>query len=324
MWKSEEQWYPRALQNNTKQASTFAVAIPFMIVTTIAMGLRLHVRLRLVPGGLGTDDRTYHAARFTLLKLTRQDLLLVGYLFTIALSITTMLCGWFGVGTHGMQLEFGVLLGSFKLMINAVRDIPVENMTSLLKSNYATRLLFTVALGFVKTSILVFYMRLDHRKSTRLAIHLVMAFVIALSITTFFFLAFVCVPPSLFWNPAGQAAAPEKCFNQTTQQMFFNLNGICNIIQDVSIYLLPIPMLWSLQMPLRQKLALGALFSIGLVAVAGRFLIFWTCAKHLLTFYLIASCIRFYYVLFLANEADIWYYMADSLNWCNIEIYAGE
>jgi hypothetical protein len=29
-------------------------------------------------------------------------------------------------------------------------------------------------------------------------------------------------------------------------------------------------------------------------------------------------------VLFLANEADLWYYMADSLNWCNIEIYAGK
>jgi hypothetical protein len=53
--------------------------------------------------------------------------------------------------------------------------------------------------------------------------------------------------------------------------MFFNLNGICNIIQDVSIYLLPIPMLWSLQMPLRQKVALGALFSVGLVAVGGKY-----------------------------------------------------
>jgi hypothetical protein len=36
-----------------------------------------------------------------------------------------------------------------------------------------------------------------------------------------------------------------------------------------------------------------------------------------------AGCIRFYYVLFLSNETDIWYYMADSLNWCSIEIYAG-
>jgi hypothetical protein len=38
----------------------------------------------------------------------------------------------------------------------------------------------------------------------------------------------------------------------------------------------------------------------------------------------VAGCVRFYYVLFLANEVDLWYYMADSLNWCNIEIYAGK
>jgi hypothetical protein len=144
-------------------------------------------------------------------------------------------------------------------------------MAPLLKSNYATRLLYTVALGCVKTSILVFYMRLDPRTLTRWAIYFLMGFVAALAIITFFFLAFVCVPPSLFWDTAAQAAAPEKCLSQPTQQMFFNLNGICNIIQDVSIYLLPIPMLWSLQMPLRQKVALGALFSVGLVAVGGTY-----------------------------------------------------
>lgn len=113
-------------------------------------------------------------------------------------------------------------------------------------------------------------MRLDHRKYTRWAIYFLMAFVVVLSITTFFFLVFVCVPPSLFWDLAGQTAAAEKCLNQPTQQMFFNLNGICNIVQDVSIYLPSIPTLWNLQIPRRQKLALGALFSVGLVAVAGK------------------------------------------------------
>ena len=210
------------------------------------------------------------------------------------------------------------------LISDKVKDIPAENMTPLLKSNYATRLLYTVALGFVKFSILVFYMRLDHRKLTRWAIYFLMAFVAALSITTFFFLAFVCVPPSLFWDPAGQAVAPEKCLSQPTQQMFFNLNGICNIIQDASIYLLPIPMLWNLQMAVRQKLALGALFSVGLVAVVGKSGVVIHVQRHDRRLNGTAGCIRFYYVLFLANEADLWYYMADSLNWCSIEVYAGK
>jgi hypothetical protein len=150
-------------------------------------------------------------------------------------------------------------------------DIPNEYMPYLLKWNYATRLYYTVALGFVKFSILVFYLRLDPRRFTRWAVYVLMGFVGSLSVTTFFFLAFVCVPPSLFWRLEAQQASPEKCLSQGTQQMFFNLNGVCNIIQDVSMYLLPIPMLWGLQMPLRQKFALGTLLSIGLVAVAGEY-----------------------------------------------------
>lgn len=38
----------------------------------------------------------------------------------------------------------------------------------------------------------------------------------------------------------------------------------------------------------------------------------------------VAGGIRYYYVLKLENEEDIWFYFADSLNWCSIEVYAGE
>jgi hypothetical protein len=61
MLANTQQLQRRALQEGTKQASTFAVAIPIIAITTVVMGLRLDVRLRLVQGGLGTDDRTYSA-----------------------------------------------------------------------------------------------------------------------------------------------------------------------------------------------------------------------------------------------------------------------
>jgi hypothetical protein len=63
-------------------------------------------------------------------------------------------------------------------------------------------------------------------------------------------------------------------------------------------------MIWKLQMAVRQKAALIALLAVGFIALA-------------------AGCVRYYYVLFLAHEDDLWYYMADSLNWCSIECYAG-
>lgn len=75
-------------------------------------------------------------------------------------------------------------------------------------------------------------------------------------------------------------------------------------MQDAAMYLLPIWIVSNLQMPRMQKIALAALLCVGLVAVAG------ACKSPTTDFsgYLLrtAGCVRFYYVLFLSNEADIW------------------
>ena len=64
MLDGSQQLQRRAFQDGTKQASMFAIAISFIFTTTIVMGLRLHVRLRLVQGGLGMDDREYFIGPF--------------------------------------------------------------------------------------------------------------------------------------------------------------------------------------------------------------------------------------------------------------------
>lgn len=112
------------------------------------------------------------------------------------------------------------------LTVTQALDISPEDLTPMLKANLATRLLYVVAICLVKFSILVFYLRIDPRRYTRLTVYSLMAWVFVLSVVTFFVLLFVCTPPSLFWDPEGQAEHAEKCLSQPTQQMFFNINGI--------------------------------------------------------------------------------------------------
>jgi hypothetical protein len=50
------QWQARALEKDTKQASMFAVGIPFIVITIIVVVLRIHVRLRLLQLRLAADD----------------------------------------------------------------------------------------------------------------------------------------------------------------------------------------------------------------------------------------------------------------------------
>ena len=76
MSDNSQQWQRRTLQDGTEQGSMFAVAIPFIVVTTIFMGLRLYVRLCLVQGGLGLDDRKQHTVQHVAMWAGSHDILL--------------------------------------------------------------------------------------------------------------------------------------------------------------------------------------------------------------------------------------------------------
>lgn len=97
----------------------------------------------------------------------------------------------------------------------------------------------------VKMSLLWFYLRLDHRRYMRWSVYGLMFIVLGLSVPSFFILAFNCSPPSKFWDVLG--TQPGSCMAEGPQQDFYNINGILNIVTDILIYLIPIPMLWRLQ-----------------------------------------------------------------------------
>jgi hypothetical protein len=103
--ESGQRWHSRSLQEGPKQASTFAVSITFIVITSLVIALRFHVRFSLVQGGLGLDDRKYRKsfARSTQMSysVSRSDLMAIGFVFTVALSVATMMCGWYGAGAHG-------------------------------------------------------------------------------------------------------------------------------------------------------------------------------------------------------------------------------
>lgn len=46
---------------------------------------------------------------------------------------------------------------------------------------------------------------------------------------------------------------------------FFRWNGICNLLIDFLILLLPLPMVWHLNIALRQKISLSAIFGLGIL-----------------------------------------------------------
>jgi hypothetical protein len=132
------------------------------------------------------------------------------------------------------------------------------------------------------------------------------------------------------------------------QQAFYEANGVLNIVTDIFIYLTPIPMLWDVQINLvskipvpalvlrfyymdltmklqRKKIALFAVFGLGVLSIAGKFeaLQCFEYVNFLANLHL-AGCVRYDYVRMLATTSDQYYALADALNWCGIEVYIGE
>lgn len=144
------------------------------------------------------------------------------------------------------------------------RVYPLSNRCQCI---WVTRLLYTASMGFVKMSLLWFYLRLDPRKYMRWAVFFVMFINVGLSLASFIGALAGCSPPSLFWTDP----TAEGCMPMAPQQRFYEVNGILNIVTDILTYLLPVPMLYGLQLSWRKKGAILGIFGLGILSIAGTF-----------------------------------------------------
>lgn len=67
----------------------------------------------------------------------------------------------------------------------------------------------------------------------------------------------LCTPREKIWNPLMQRG---HCFSFYT---IFQASGIFNVISDFTIFVLPIPCVWKLRMPLKKKILITAIFATG-------------------------------------------------------------
>lgn len=135
----------------------------------------------------------------------------------------------------------------------------------MLQSIYSTRILYILGMSFVKVALLVFYLRLDPRRSMRLGLYTFTGILMIFNVVSLFIVAFSCNPPAMFW---GDTVPGGKCMTVQSQLNFYNVNGILNIIIDLGIYTVPIPMVWAIRMPLKQKVGVVGIFALGLLSVA--------------------------------------------------------
>lgn len=115
---------------------------------------------------------------------------------------------------------------------------------------------WTVATVFVKLVILFLYMRIFSTRDFRRWARVLIVLVICFGVTYFGIAMSTCIPLSQFWAPV----AGGHCRNLVNQEIG---SMAPNIFLDICIIALPMPWLWTLQMPLRNKIWITLMFSLG-------------------------------------------------------------
>ncbi|KAF4463716.1 integral membrane pth11 [Fusarium albosuccineum] len=170
----------------------------------------------MVIGILAVSGRMF--ARYkTKAKLARDDYLLLAALaFAIGTAVPCIISIPYGGGKHLWVLTF-------------------DDFTTLWKMTYAFVLIYATCVSLTKASILLFYRRVfGTSRPFYVCLFLVIGYWVAI-ITAWFS---GCRPASYFWEQFTNPEAKGYCMNTS---LFYFVNGICAMLIDVAILMVPLP-----------------------------------------------------------------------------------
>lgn len=159
------------------------------------------------------------------------------------------------MGKHIAALTKVQMAACFKVFANLTHifDVYLRSFKAL----YVCVILYNLSLTFVKISILLQYLRICITRISKRSCHVVLAFIIAYGITTFFTSVFTCRPVAYFWNSTIHGGT---CVNKT--RLYF-ANAAINIFTDLTLLFLPALILKHLLMPKSQKLVVTVILAFG-------------------------------------------------------------
>ncbi|KAL9100716.1 MAG: hypothetical protein Q9163_003942 [Psora crenata] len=112
---------------------------------------------------------------------------------------------------------------------------------------------------FLRASILDLYMHLFQTRPFRITCYIMHGLNTGYTAATVLGAFLICQPLSALWNPR-----TGSCGSQKSLGLFI---GIFNLLLDVCVVILPMPVLWRLQMSMAKKVALTGIFGMGVVYV---------------------------------------------------------
>ncbi|TLD37770.1 hypothetical protein E2P81_ATG03445 [Venturia nashicola] len=145
-----------------------------------------------------------------------------------------------------------------------VWDSPIAVLINSRKITMALEALYLTSTATTKISILLFYRRLSAGTVSNGFIYSVYAAIAFVVVYYFIFMInlFIgCHPVEAFWLQANPFSSMKyQCLDEAANLI---AAGVISVVQDLLACGMPMVLFWKLQIPVRQKFALGAIFGIG-------------------------------------------------------------
>ncbi|CAL5867485.1 uncharacterized protein PFLUO_LOCUS1704 [Penicillium psychrofluorescens] len=220
--------------------------------------------------------RFYARLKIQQAKIAADDWMIFASLLSVTGSlICTIIGGNYGLGKH-------------------VWAVPILNVVEVVRILFIYVILYIANVPLIKLSIILFYRRIfGMTKLMWFCIFLTVGYFVSCMIA---FLV-CCRPVSYYWTQYVDPSGGKCVYNLYP---FYIGNAAANVTTDVIILLVPIPMVWKLQMKSTQKLLISGIFMLG-------------------GFVCVASLIRIYFMTFLESSLDVTWTMGNVFIWSSVE-----
>ncbi|KAK7959246.1 uncharacterized protein PG986_004100 [Apiospora aurea] len=140
---------------------------------------------------------------------------------------------------------------------------------------YVVIMLYNPQLCFVKSSVLFFLLRIGgHKPGIRWSIHALNVCNILLMVSVFVASVFTCVPVNKYWD----RGVPGHCNDEGLQYI---VSSSVTALTDILVVILPIKIVVGLQMPMRLKMGLTFVLTLGIVvAIVSILRLIWLIDYH--------------------------------------------
>ncbi|KKY25281.1 hypothetical protein UCRPC4_g01920 [Phaeomoniella chlamydospora] len=141
-------------------------------------------------------------------------------------------------------------------------DVPAEWYSSGELISWIMQLMWIVNMFLVKTSLLLSYLRFVQKRAIRITIWIMLGIIFAWFQVFFWATIFSCNPPKLYWL----SHTGDGCSSETVR---FTVSVVTNIVTDCIVIFLPVPSIMKLHIPIREKVVVCVLMTVGLLAMSG-------------------------------------------------------